>query len=331
MSFDEKLNNYFTNFSLQLGPKPTENLIYLYADYVELVTLFSNSNFVSATDILDRLKDEGVFVLKEKDNNTDDEDKDRAEVNDKYEIFMDQIFRLINERANLFGSDYPFLVHNDKIILEDKKRITERHRVYIFLLLSSSLNIFSLFQPELTTEFEIVCFEVLKNFLPDHAIVKSFGKKSDYQGSAVQKIQALADDLKIKIDEDGFNEISKKGNQEKGLDLIGWIPFDDIVPNFLAILAQCACGKDWNKKLHETSRYNNYMRFHRLNPLHSMFIPYSLVSYLKPIFFRNDEIDNRLIFERKRILNYLNDLTFFQDMETRILIDKCIEFEEAVI
>lgn len=331
MSFDEKLKKYFSNFSLQLGTKPTENLTYLYADYVELVTLFSNGSFVSSTDILDRFKDEGVFILKEKDNGTNDEDGDRAEVNDKYEIFMDGIFRLINERADLFNSDYPFLVHNDKIILEDKERITERQRVYIFLLLSSSLNIFSLFQPELTTEFELVCFEALKNFLPNHAIVKSFGKKSDYQGSAVQKIQSLADDLKIKIDEDGFNEISEKGNQEKGLDLIGWIPFDDIIPNFLAILAQCACGKDWNKKLHETPRYNNYLRFHRLNPLHSMFIPYCLVSNLKPVFYRNDEIDNRLIFERKRILNYLNDLAFFQDLDGRILVDKCIEFEEAIV
>ncbi len=331
MSFDEKLTEYFSNFSLQLGTKPTENLTYLYADYVELIALFSNGSFVTSTDILDRFKDEGVFILREKDNGTNDEDGDRAEVNDKYEIFMDGIFRLINERANLFNSDYPFLVHNDKIILEDKDKITERHKLYIFLLLSSSLNIFSLFQPELTTEFEIVCFEVLKNFLPDHAVVKSFGKKSDYQGSAVQKIQALANDLKIKIDEDGFNEISKKGNQEKGLDLIGWIPFDDIVPNFLAILAQCACGKDWNKKLHETSRYNNYMRFHRLKPLHSMFIPYSLVTYLKSVFFRNDEIDNRLIFERKRILNYLNDLTFFHELDARVLVDKCIEFEEAIV
>jgi hypothetical protein len=331
MSFDEKLKAYFTDFSLLLGPKPTENLTYLYADYIELLSLFSNGNFVSATDVLDRFKDEGVFVLREKDNDTEDEDRDRAEVNDKDEIFVDGIFRLINERAELFIGDYPFLVHIDKLILVEKEKINERQKIYIFLLLSSSLNKFKDFQPELTTEFEKVCFEVLINFLPNHAIVKSFGKDSDYQGSAVQKIKALANDLKIKIDEDGFEQISIKGNQEKGLDLIGWIPFNDSVPNFLAILGQCACGKDWIKKLGETKRYERYLKFHCQKPLHSMFLPYSLVDYARNIFFRNDDLSDKLVFDRLRILNYLNDLAFFQDLASRVLVDSCIEYEEEIV
>jgi hypothetical protein len=333
MSFDEKLSNYFSNFSLLFGSKPTENLVYLYADYVELLTLFSNGSFVTSSDVLDRFEDEGLLNLKVKISEEDyeDKDEDRAEVNDKYEIFMDGVFRLVNERSNLFRGDYPFLVGNDKLILIENEEISERQKIYIFLLLASSLNIFLLFKPELTKEFEILCSEVLKNFLPNHAVVKSFGKNSDYQGSAVEKIRSLAADLKITIDEDGFGEISKKGNQDKGLDLIGWIPFEDTVPNFLAILGQCACGKDWNKKLNETTRFENYMRFHRLKPTHSMFVPYSLANFTKPVFFRNDEITNHLIFERKRILNYLSDLTFFENLESRALVNRCIEYEEGLV
>lgn len=330
-TFDEKINDYFTNFSLQLGTKPTENLTYLYADYVELVTLFSNGNFVSATDILDRFKDEGVFMLKEKDNNTEDEDRDRAEVNDNYEIFMNGIFRLLHERSELFIGDYPFLVSNDRIILIEKEELDERKKLYIYLLISSSLNIFNLFQPELTAEFEKVCTVVLKNFLPTHGIVKSFGKNSDYEGSAVQKIQALAKDLKIKIDEDGFGQISAKGNQEKGLDLIGWIPFEDAVPNFLAILGQCACGKNWYQKVGETKRYERYMTFHCQKPLHTMFLPFSLVDHGKKIFFRNDELSDKLVFDRFRILNYITETVFFNDLKSKILVDKCIEFEEDIV
>lgn len=325
MSFNTKLTNFFSDFSLELGTVPTRNLIYLYADYVELVSLLSNQNYVSSSDILDRFKDEGII----RQQKADDE---QSIANDEDERFVDSIYRLLIERSQLFGEDYPFEIESvDKIKLKNTDNISARNKIYVYMLLSSSLNIFSEFQPELTTEFEILCTQVLTNFLPENAIVKSFGKSSQYNGTAVQKIQALAKDMKIRIDEEGFNEISHKGNQEKGLDLIGWIPFDDNVSNFLSILAQCACGKEWYKKLGETSRYNHYMKFHRLNPIHTMFVPYSLVSYNKSTFFRNDEIDNRLIFERKRILNYIFNTDFFENLESNLLVEKCIGFEEDIV
>lgn len=325
MSFNTKITDFFSNFSLELGTPPTRNLIYLYADYVELVSLLSNQNYVSSSDILDRFKDEGII----RQPKADDE---QSIVNDEDERFVDSIYRLLIERVQLFGDDYPFEIESiDKIKLKNTGNISTRNKIYIYMLLSSSLNIFSEFQPELTTEFEILCIQVLTNFLPANAVVKSFGKVSHYNGTATQKIQALAKDMKIRIDEDGFNEISQRGNQEKGLDLIGWIPFDDNVSNFVSILAQCACGKEWHKKLGETSRYNHYMKFHRLNPIHSMFIPYSLVSYNKSTFFRNDEIDNRLIFERKRILNYIIETDFFELLESNLLVEKCIGFEEDIV
>lgn len=325
MSFNTKITDFFTDFSLELGTPPTRNLIYLYADYVELVSLLSNQNYVSSSDILDRFKDEGII----RQPKADDE---QSIANDEDERFVDSIYRLLIERVQLFGDDYPFEIESiDKIKLKNIDNISTRNKIYIYMLLSSSLNIFSEFQPELTTEFEILCAQVLTNFLPENAVVKSFGKVSDYNGTATQKIQALAKDMKIRIDEDGFNEISQRGNQEKGLDLIGWIPFDDNVSNFLSILAQCACGKEWHKKIGETSRYNHYMKFHRLNPIHTMFIPYSLVSYNKSTFFRNDEIDNRLIFERKRILNYIIETDFFESLESNVLVEKCIGFEEDIV
>lgn len=325
MSFNDKLSNFFESFSLQLGTAPARNLIYLYADYVELVSLFSNQNYISPSDILDRLKDEGIIQQRE-------DDQDQSEANDEYERFIDSIFRLINERAQLFAEDYPFLVHNNEhLILKEETAITDRNKVYIYLLLSSSLNVFLPFQPELTTEFETLCAEVLRNFLPQHAVVKSFGKNSDYIGTAVQKISALADDMPIPIDNDAFNEISERGTQEKGLDLVGWIPFSDTVANFLSIFVQCACGKDWHKKLTETKRYNNYFKFHRLKPIHSLFVPYSLVSFNRNTFYRNDEFDNGLVFERKRVLNYLATTDFFNDFESRLLVDRCIEYQEDIV
>jgi hypothetical protein len=325
MSFSDKIDDFFTKFSLGIGSAPTENLVYLYADYVELVALFSGQNYVSSSDIIDRLTDEGVFQQVDK-------AEFQAAANDSHERRVESIFRLINERALLFNDDYPFIIYDtDKIIIKEENNLSNRNKVYIYLLISSSLNIFPDFQHTLTMEFEELCMHVLKNYLPSHAVVKSFGKKSDYKGTARKKISLLANDMRIRIEEDGFAEISSKGTQEKGLDLIGWIPFGDNVANYISILGQCACGKDWNKKLNETSRYNNYMKFHRLHPIHSMFIPYSLVSYQKNTFFRNDDITERLIFERKRILNLLTHVDFFDTFESKVLVDKCVSFVEGVV
>lgn len=323
--FSEKITDFFENFSLELGTAPTRNLIYLYADYIELVSLFSNLNYVSSSDILDRFKDEGIIKQRISDS-------DQSEANDEDERFIESVYRLMLEREQLFKDDYPFIFKGvDKIKLKEIDHISNRNKVYIYLLLSSSLNIFSDFQPELTSEFESLCEVVLINFLPIHAVVKSFGENSLYTGTAVQKIKDLASDMKVRIDIDAYEQVSIRGTKEKGLDLVGWIPFDDNVSNFLAILAQCACGKEWYKKLGETSRYNNYFKFHRLQPIHSMFIPYNLVSYSQVTFFRNDEIDNRLIFERKRILNYIITTDFFDTFNSKILVESCLSFEEDIV
>lgn len=325
MSFKTKIDGFFDKFSLELGTLPTRNLIYLYADYVELVSLFSNQNYVSSGDILDRFKDEGIIKQRLS-------DAEQSEANDEDERFIESVFRLMVEREQLFNDDYPFELKGvDKIKLKEIDNITNRNKIYLYLLLSSSLNIFSEFQPELTKEFENLCTEVLINFLPNHAIVKSFGENTLYTGTAVQKIKALAIDMKVRIDIDAYEQVSTRGTKEKGLDIVGWIPFNDNVANLIAILAQCACGKEWYKKLGETSRYNNYFKFHRLNPIHTMFIPYNLVSYNKDTFFKNDEIDNRLIFERKRILSYITTTDFFDTYNSKILVDNCINFEEDIV
>lgn len=325
MTFEAKITKFFTTFNLELGTPHTRNLIYLYADYVELVSLISNQNYISSSDILDRFKDEGIIKQKVS-------DADQSEANDEDESFIDSVYRIILERSQLFGEDYPFEIEGiNKIKIKDNTAISDRNKIYLYLLLASSLNIFGDFQSDLTKEFENLCTEVLINFLPQKAIVKSFGKNSHYSGTAVEKIKALATDMKVTIDKDAFDEISTKGTQEKGLDLVGWIPFNDNVPNLLSILAQCACGKEWYKKLNETSRYNNYFNFHRLNPVHTMFIPYNLVSFNKKVFFKNDEIDNRLLFERKRIMNYIVSTDFFKDYNSKTLVDYCLKYEEDIV
>ena len=324
-TFEEKIEDFFVSPKIELVPAPSKHLLHLYADYVELVSVFSNQNYVTADAIIDRLKDEGYFIQQ-------DSSSDQAEANDEREGFVDRIFQIIYERSILFKDDYPFLIISaNRLVLRESRDITIRQKVYITLLLSSSLNLFKEFQTEITTEFELLCMYALKAFLPSHAIVKSFGKNSDYKGTAVEKIQKLAKDLNVRVDDEAFDEISKKGMQERGLDLIGWIPFEDKIPNLLSILCQCACGKEWYKKLNETSRYNNYFSFHRLKPVHSMFIPYGLTNHNGNRFYQNDEISDKLLFDRKRIMNFITDLNFFNTLESKKLVERCVQYEERIV
>jgi hypothetical protein len=322
----EKIRDGFSSINVTLTEKPTENLTHLYADYVEVVSLFSNNNSVSSTDILDRLRDEGMLLRDKK------RDEDQAEDNDVKENLIDSIFRELQNRTYLYKDDYPFeLLEGNKIILKESVENDTRQKVYIFLLLASNLTIFNLFASELTTEFETVSFEALKNFLPPKSIVKEMGQNTQYLGNTISKIKQLANEINIKIDEEAIKQISERANKEKGLDLIGWIPFDDGLPNLIMILCQCACGKEWYKKVSETSRYGHYFRFHCKKPIHTMFIPYSQINYQETMFYQFTELTDTLLFDRKRILNQLDDTSFFNTLNSKLVVDKCIEFEEDIV
>lgn len=325
MRIEEKIETFFSSLSIQLKDGPSKHLLHLYADYVEVVSVFSNGSFISVTDILDRFHDEGLIRQRER-------DADQAEQNDENQAFVESIFRLIGDRERLYGEDYPFLIRDgNKIILKDPESFTRRNKLYVFLLFSSSLSLFSLFQPELTTEFELVCYYALKNFLPNHAEIRSFGKNTSYSGTAVQKIRTLASELNVGIDETALDQISPLGVQERGLDLIGWIPFTDNVPNLLTIMGQCACGKEWYKKTNETKRYDRYFSFHCSKPIHSMFIPYSIIDFNRNILFQNDECYDRIIFERKRILDLSEDADIYNELISSGFVDRCIQTSEDVV
>jgi len=63
-----------------------------------------------------------------------------------------------------------------------------------------------------------------------------------------------------------------------------------------------------------------------------LFIPYSLINYQNSNFYQADELSvDTLLFERKRILFYLTEIDFFNDCDSKALIEKCISFEEDIV
>lgn len=319
------LDDFFSNFTLKFSSKkPFDTKVYLYADYFELMALFNNRNIITKGEVLDRLKDEGI-IKKNKSQEL------QAEENDKNESFVRDVFLLIFQRNISFSDDYPFEYENESLTLGEN--LTIKQKIYLHLLLSSNLYLFpKSFESYLTTEFELLSEEALKNYLPNFAIVKSFGENSEFKGYTKEKIKQLAGLMNLNYQDEFLDTIAEKGMKDLGLDIVGWIPFEDEIGNFLSIFVQCACGKDWNKKLSETKRYNRLLESYLSDFKHSMFVPYSLINYNKSSFFEHHEFGEPiLLFERKRILTLIKDEDIYGKLNTTEFIDRCIIYEEDIV
>ncbi len=324
MTMKDKINNFFRHFTLTLSEKyPFDSKKYLYADYFELVSLFNSGSLITVGDMLDRLNDEGILDQTK-------EVSDQAQQNDDEEFFVRSIFEILNQRQELFGYDYPFEYSKESITIIAE--LNQKQKTYIFLLLSSNLNLFPDFQSNLTNEFELLSLEALKNYLPPFAITTSFGKNTDFKGYTYDKIQQLAKLMNLEPDEFYLNTISKKGTQDLGLDIAGWIPFIDNVGNYFSIFGQCACGKNWTSKLNETRRYNNFLKVYHSNIKHSIFIPYALINSNNNSFFEHHEFGTDiLVFERKRVLSLIQNEEVFKNFESALLVDSCLGFVENIV
>lgn len=311
VSFEDKFKSCIQNFNNITKPDYTKSELNYYADFIELTTLLSGVDGITLGDMQDHFFGEKDYAS--------------AEKRDEDEIFLREVFLIISERILLYSEDYPFS-YSEKEILILKSDLTTSNKLYISLLLSSKLNIFNAFRTDLTTDFETISAVVLKNFLPTSSIVKEFGKNTEYKGNAIEKIKQLADDLDLAIDDYELNQVEERNNQERGLDIIGWLPFNDKCGNKVVFLCQCACGKQFESKQHDTRRFENYLKFYKTSPQHTMFIPYSLINVRAKKFYHSDYIEKEyLIFERKRILEFHNDDSF-ETTESFKLVNRCVEY-----
>jgi hypothetical protein len=330
MALEQDAKQVFSNFKLE-PVRHTANFGHLFADYVELWSCLRNGDVVSKADLVNRFRDYDVSVpylsgaVAGPPTQQERKDLTSAEVDDKYDDWATQVFSIIETRLDVVRDAYPFELEKKCVRIIGSP--SSRQQLYLILLMCSNLHYFRGFTDLLTSDFEQVALEALKNFLPDFAIVRQLGKKSDYPGNAQQKIKALAGDLNVAVNEHELEKV--EGNQERGLDVVGWIPFSDRFANLLCILGQCACGQDWNAKLSETRRFEySYFFFKKLNPIHAMFIPRGL--YHNKDFFESGEISGSLIFDRCRILHLINDDALLMKLNSHIVVKAYIDSMEAV-
>ncbi|HNN13408.1 MAG TPA: hypothetical protein PKL78_07615 [Anaerolineales bacterium] len=242
------------NHIVNLERLPKTNNQYIWADYVELLTLYNSDRQVSKSDLLSRLQERADLGETE---DLDSDLDDQSQKDDRWSLLLGDCFLNLEYRNSEFGEAYPFVVSEKPVMLKCKDNLTFQHKLYIFFLLASSLwAVSKKSQSQITSFFEIVSLEAIKSYMPSHSKSFLFGKNplNDglFTGKLFEKIQKLADELNetTNIREEDF-ETGNTG--DKGLDIVSYIPFNDKESGMILAFAQCACTTDWVSKQHDSS------------------------------------------------------------------------------
>ncbi len=281
-------------------------------DWVELCCIANLDGEVDVTSIADRLREERD-TRKEEDSGEDTEadesdDADWALPTDKHDLRVKKWFISLSNRSKMLGASYPFELDLANSKLKLRVKLTKVHRLYVALLMMANLHYFNSSQSDLTSSFEEIGVIVFRWLMPSHAKVHRFGKgsfnKGDFKGHIWKKIGELAKNLScdVRCKEADF---ALNDNGEAGLDLVGWVPWQDVAPGRLILLGQCACTPKWASKQHEAGgdKWGNILDF-PTHPMTVLLIPFFLRTSSGSWHSRPDFL-KCLIIDRLRLLQTL--------------------------
>lgn len=299
-------------------------------DYIELLALVNNNDLLSIEDIKDRFLEDGEIIVPE---NESDENLGSmvAEIDEKWDNKILEWFNSLDTRQNLYNYFYPFIVKNETIKL--RKKLTYKHKLYIFLLLNSNLKYIKQ-TSFLTSDFEELSLTALKKYLPNTAKVHRFGKSLNtnrYTGHITEKVNKLAADLKFSTKYKS-HFFATNDNGDGGLDIVSWIPFknDENQNNIQVFLGQCATGKEWSKKQWEPCKMTNYIDF-QATPQNIIFIPYDGRNINRE-FEEEGHMLKNIYFDRFRILYLIEKEKYLLDnLNSKTVVDNAIEYEESLV
>jgi len=156
------------------------------------------------------------------------------------EAFITSVWRELLYRESLYSRNY-FKVDETTIVPRRKTFPVE----YIACLLLSLYGVPG--NSNLPAKlFERLSCEAVQAYLTGRAIVFGwpFEPQGDDEETAIkQKVRLLATDAVEK-----FNEAPAARFKDRGLDIVGWIPFKDGRSSQSIILIQCAAGHNWADK-----------------------------------------------------------------------------------
>ncbi len=318
---------------------------YKWADYIEILCLLNVDQEQSVEDIISRIQKRKDFGetedLKYDPDLVSEEGLTVPEISDRKKEQIEGWFRHLEYRCNAFEVFYPFTLEKGGRVLRRHRRLTFKHKLYIFFLLSSNFSYLSSKKTELLLAncFEIISREALKSYMPPNAEVHIFGanplKEGKYKkGSLAERIERLAEDTNEKANSDSIVKFSSRvgsGSGDRGLDIVGWVPMGDRSKGILIVFGQCTCTEKWVPKQHSSSfeAWRGMINF-KAPPTNMAFIPF---------FFRNSdgdwhddtEIHSSILIDRLRFIYLLQKkITSIKELPSFEIVDEAIKQSEPI-
>jgi len=247
--------------ALDVPPSGTD--AFLWADFAEMRALIHPDQSFSHAD-LESISNRRQGMRDKSEEEDEDEGQDAGGYRLKSRGFnvkrrwMD-ITDSVGHRQLDFGDCYPFELSDDKdTILVRKKYMTKSEKIYLVLLVASSLRLVNHKRwDEITRAFEMFSFQIFSCLMPLGSEIRATwangGLEAPYKGSLYDKMLSICEDIRGKPN---FEQRDFKRN-DKGdgkIDLIAWHPMADTRDNIPIAFAQCGCSKDeWQFKQLEAS------------------------------------------------------------------------------
>lgn len=251
-----------------LDDLPKSSDTYLWCDYIELLCITSVDKRFSLGEVIELVNDardiSASFVEDDIDEDSDEDElpapidveTDSPQSQDIVEARMARVFPSFAFRKEVFGASYPFFVDPKGREISLKKRLSLPQKLYLQLLLSSSLRyIPEKRRHELTKPFEKVAKVIFSCLLPKGWQVHEFGAASTkrYTGHLYDRLLKLAADLRGEL-KARRKDFKSRNSGDGGLDLVAWHPLGDERVGIPIALAQCGCSAtDWPLKSLEAS------------------------------------------------------------------------------
>ena len=267
------------------------------ADWIEASLLFSNLTdcYMSDSDVSDAMED--------------------AAVADPEASFADAK-RVMFNRMRAIGPNYPFSRELSGWALVQG---WEEYLPYSFLLLVSLGHHYSELSRKSGAATEP---SVILEHLTRHVVSQYFNGQAIRFGSKRENpipsgFDDAVDFVATRMRESAGGRLSKSSLKDDGVDVIAWLPFQDKKRGQLAILVQCAIGKNWDDKLSDISikLWETHILW-TVTPVLAIAVPFCF-----PLGVDWDRVSKEagIIFDRARLVSQSRLDSFESDLAARIV------------
>lgn len=259
------------------------------ADFWEIECLKKADHTVSLLDIA---KSRGIV----EDTQEADIDEQEAEAEEEHLEVIGEIDRRIKSCSN----KYPFSLDDHNVLSINGAVEAEALLIYIYLLLATRNNMTAnkiVGGIDGTLIFEKLSKDILANYLGLSAKGLTFGTASE--GNFITRLQELSAHLNDGIINTSDNHITYNPQDDK-LDVVAWIPFNDMLPSKLICFGQCKTGTSWIGTLEQLNVSSFLKKWFTQHPVINPVRTFLITDVLNQDDFYNRSVNN-LFLDRCRI------------------------------